>query len=657
MSSARAGNDGEQAEAAAALAPGGVVKDSMTLAEDVVVRRVEAEKQSSEETLAQEAPTRSSRSSSPHIDDESPTQAPPRDPETRATVKTNTPPHSIFSKRQKQFVVFMVAWGGFFSPLSANIYFPALNTLATDLKVSNELINLTLTSYMIFQGLAPTVFGDLADMAGRRPAYVIGFVIYIGACIGIALQNSYAALFLLRCLQSTGSSGTIALGNGVVADIATASERGSYMGWATSGPMIGPAVGPVLGGILSQFLGWRSIFWFLVIMAIVYLVPFLITFPETGRNVVGNGSIPPQGWNMSLLNYLEVRRTAEAQDELSRTVSRESNRRAQQNLAQRRKLRWPNPLNTLHVIFEKDVGLLLFYNSLVYTAFYSVTATIPYLFAETYHFNDLQIGICFIPFGVGCFLAPVINGRLLDWNFRRVAKAAGISIDKKRSNELRNFPLEKARIQVAWPLVVVGDVAMLCYGWTMQYSTSIRSLAAPLVLQFILGVTFTGAFNVMSVMLVDFYPLSPSTATAANNLAVLNPDNGPDGGCSDPDYINATSILYYIPSIKTLAYVHTAARYNCGMSGTDQNWPMNECTTNNAKDIQIDDIFFGETLSVKANAIYMQRITSSAKPTLTRGNTVLLNAGSAVTDYKDFTATERKDAYAIMNRNHDAMAG
>jgi MFS family permease len=63
---------------------------------------------------------------------------------------------------------------------------------------------------MIFQGLAPTVFGDLADMAGRRPAYIIAFTIYLGANIGLALQNSYAALFILRCIQSTGSSGAIA---------------------------------------------------------------------------------------------------------------------------------------------------------------------------------------------------------------------------------------------------------------------------------------------------------------------------------------------------------------------------------------------------------------------------------------------------------------
>lgn len=101
------------------------------------------------------------------------------------------PIYSVFSRNQKRFIVFMAAWAGFFSPVSGNIYFPALNPLAQDLNVSNTLINLTLTSYMvchrqntkimppiltmilvqIFQGLAPSFFGDFADIAGRRPAY------------------------------------------------------------------------------------------------------------------------------------------------------------------------------------------------------------------------------------------------------------------------------------------------------------------------------------------------------------------------------------------------------------------------------------------------------------------------------------------------------
>ena len=95
-----------------------------------------------------------------------------------------TPAYSVFTHRQRIFIIAMVACAGFFSTLSANIYFPALNALSRDLKVSNGLINLTLTSYMVFQGLAPTVFGDLADMIGRRPAYILGFIIYISTTIG-----------------------------------------------------------------------------------------------------------------------------------------------------------------------------------------------------------------------------------------------------------------------------------------------------------------------------------------------------------------------------------------------------------------------------------------------------------------------------------------
>ncbi|KAF6234537.1 hypothetical protein HO173_007162 [Letharia columbiana] len=424
------------------------------------------------------------------------------------------PAYSVFSHRQRKFIVFMVACAGFFSPLSANIYFPALNALSRDLKVSNELINLTLTSYMIFQGLAPTVFGDLADMTGRRPAYVIGFIIYIGANIGLALQNNYAALLVLRCLQSTGSSGTVALGNGVVADVSSSGERGKFMGIAQFGPMAAPALAPVIGGILTQFLGWRWLFWFLAILAVVYLIPLLITFPETGRNVVGNGSIPPPGWNMSLLNYLKTRKI-EHNDALNRTVSRQEMKAAQAELARKRKLRWPNPLKTIYIILEKDVGLLLLYNSLVYTAFYDVTASLPSQFAEIYGFNELQIGLTFIPFGVGCSVASILFGRLMDMNYKRVAKNAGFRIDIKRGDDMRNFPLEKARIQVFIIPLYFGIAAILCWGWVLERNAP---LAAPLVLSFVIGLCLTGSFNVMSTMLVDLYPLSPATATAANNL-------------------------------------------------------------------------------------------------------------------------------------------
>ncbi len=108
------------------------------------------------------------------------------------------------------------------------------------------------------------------------------FIVYILANIGLALQNSYAALFVLRCVQSTGSSATIAMCSAVVSDVATAAERGKYMGFTLAGSLLGPAIGPVIGGILADFLGWRAIFWFLTIMGAAFLLVFAIFFPETG---------------------------------------------------------------------------------------------------------------------------------------------------------------------------------------------------------------------------------------------------------------------------------------------------------------------------------------------------------------------------------------
>ena len=425
------------------------------------------------------------------------------------------PPYSVFTKKQKQYIVLMVTVAAFISPTSANIYFPALNPLAKDLNVSDSLINVTLTSFMIFQGIAPTFIGDLADMAGRRPAYIVASIIYLGANVGLALQNSFPALLVLRCLQSAGSSGGIALGFGVVADISTSSERGSYVGIVGAGTMLGPALGPVIGGILAQFLGWRSIFWFCFIFSAVWLIPYIFTVPETGRNVVGNGSVPPVGWNMTVLDYIRQRKELKSQDSLSRSATADERRRAQAELASHRKLRFPNPLKTIYIIGEKDVALVLFYNSLIYTAFYDVMASMPVMFKQTYGFNDLEVGLCYLPFGAGCAITSFVNGKLLDRNYKKIAKRIGFAIDRKHGDDLRHFPIEEARLGIIWPILGVGLVSILCYGWAMEKNAH---LAAPLVLTFLIGFCVNGSFNILSTLVVDLYPQSPATATAANNL-------------------------------------------------------------------------------------------------------------------------------------------
>lgn len=154
------------------------------------------------------------------------------------------PLYSTFSLWEKRLIVLGAALSAFFSPLTAQIYFPALNVLADDFRVSISKINLTVTTYMVFQGITPMFIGGLADTAGRRPAYVVCFVVYIAANIGVAVCQSFAELIVLRCLQSAGSASTVALCQAVVADIVTSAERGQYIG-ITSIPMFVFSRGPL----------------------------------------------------------------------------------------------------------------------------------------------------------------------------------------------------------------------------------------------------------------------------------------------------------------------------------------------------------------------------------------------------------------------------
>lgn len=194
--------------------------------------------------------------------------------------QSTRPVHSVFSSRTKLFLVLMTVFSTLFSPFSSFIYLPAITPIAAAYHRSISEINLTVTVYQVMQAVAPVFFGDLSDQIGRRPVYALTFAIYLGANIGLALQNNYAALMVLRALQSTGSSATVAIGSAVMADFTTSADRGGYITTVQASVMFAPALAPVLGGILTQFLGWRSTFWFLVIAAGVFLAIYLPFVPE-----------------------------------------------------------------------------------------------------------------------------------------------------------------------------------------------------------------------------------------------------------------------------------------------------------------------------------------------------------------------------------------
>jgi multidrug resistance protein len=202
------------------------------------------------------------------------------------------------------------------SPLPANIYFPAIPTLARAFGQSVDNINQTVTVYLVFQGISPMLWGPISDRFGRRLVYLVCLGILVASSIGLALcpTHHFWLLLFLRCFQSGGSASTIALGAGVIGDISTSRERGGYFGMFNLGPMLAPAIAPAIGGALSQGLGWRSIFWSIVIMVAVCLVCILLFLPETLRSIAGNGSIPVPRLQRAVIPIVGLKATKEAFD-------------------------------------------------------------------------------------------------------------------------------------------------------------------------------------------------------------------------------------------------------------------------------------------------------------------------------------------------------
>ncbi|OCH86051.1 MFS general substrate transporter [Obba rivulosa] len=414
-------------------------------------------------------------------------------------------PYSIYTSHEKWFIVSTAAFAGIFSPLTANIYFPAIPIIASAFDKSVELINLTVTVYMILQGISPMFWGTLADRWGRRPMFLACMLVLALSCVGLALvpTDDYWLLMVLRCIQAAGSASTIALGAGVIGDIAAPHERGNFFGLWNIGPMVGPCIGPVIGGLLAEGLGWRSIFWFLCISSALCFVLILALLPETLRALVGDGSIPPPPLYKPLIPVLGRNRVNV--DPMAKAPRR-------------------NFKNPLLLFLYPDVVLLLLYNAVLYSVFYGVTASISTLFQTVYpSLNEIEIGLCFLSIGGGMLIGGVVTGKLLDWDYRRFKyrmtkrTASGDDAEKCQENFTKDesFPLERARFRLMPYYFVVYVGSCIGYGWCLDAGVSI---AGPLILLFILGWSVVAIMNIITTVLVDLAPESSSSITACNNL-------------------------------------------------------------------------------------------------------------------------------------------
>ena len=421
------------------------------------------------------------------------------------------PPFTVFTSRQRTYFTYLLGYLTLASSLTATIYLPLIETLSRRYNASIFAIDLTITLYLVFQAIAPAFFGPLSDTLGRRPVFLMTFAIYLGASLGLALnENSYAALLVLRSLQSIGGSAVMSLAYAVVADVSVPAERGKILGPMLAATNFGPCFGPFIGGGIVLATGQTQwAFWTLVIFGTSSLILIGWTMPETGRNVVGNGDVCARSLWKTWWSIIRSSRKRERQvdAEVSRSVYSEKSGKGVWSS--------PNPFSSVRLIFYADTFLILWSAGSPYAVWYCVQASVPLIYGQEYGYNPLAVSLCFLSGGAGVIAGGFIAGRLMDFNYKKTAESYGLPVDRVSGDDIRSYPIEVARSRGSYTLHVLSVSTLVGCDWAVERGAH---ASIPLILQFFIGARCTIVLQLYSALMVDIFPERAGTAAASNNI-------------------------------------------------------------------------------------------------------------------------------------------
>lgn len=130
--------------------------------------------------------------------------------------------------------------------------------------------------------------------------------------------------------------------------------------------------------------------------------------------------------------------------------------------------RIPNPVKSLRILGRKDVAVVIMSGSLLYTVFSCINTSLSTTFIDIYHLKEWQAGLIYLPFGIGGIIASLISSRLIDRDYRIVARSHNLPIEKASGDELQNFPIEQARMRSVFAPILCASVSILLYGWLVR---------------------------------------------------------------------------------------------------------------------------------------------------------------------------------------------
>jgi MFS transporter, DHA1 family, multidrug resistance protein len=167
------------------------------------------------------------------------------------------------------------------TPLAIDAYLPSIPTISKSLNTDIGLIQMTLSIYLLVFAFMQMLFGPISDAIGRRKVVVSGLIIFAMGSFLCALAQSYDLLMVGRAIQAFGGAAVAVCVPALVKDGLSINQFAKAMSMIMLVMALAPLAAPIIGGAILTILSWHYIFVLLGVLAIIAIILFLRTIPET----------------------------------------------------------------------------------------------------------------------------------------------------------------------------------------------------------------------------------------------------------------------------------------------------------------------------------------------------------------------------------------
>lgn len=158
-------------------------------------------------------------------------------------------------------VVTLACTAQFVDVIGVTLLIVALPAVQHDLRLTGAMLAWVAGSYALVFGGVLVPGGWVADLLGRRVAFIGGSLLVAAGSGVCALARSGEVLLAGRALQGLGAAVAVPAALALVlAALPPGPRRTRALGWWTMAGAAGGAFGFVLGGVVTQLVGWRWLF-------------------------------------------------------------------------------------------------------------------------------------------------------------------------------------------------------------------------------------------------------------------------------------------------------------------------------------------------------------------------------------------------------------